>query len=237
MKGIAQDSDSPFVNYDQFEALVKEVREHRKERLLSMDDFNTMSKKENVFILDTRSKAMYDAKHIKGAIHLNFSDFTQANLDALFGSRDVTILIYCNNNIDESELSIPFTVPSAIPFIVPTTISTVDIMQIPQEYFVTKVSIPDYNFEVLVPNFSTAIGSTTNSENEWGKLQIQEGPRPESSPIDVIDTTPPITLALNIPTYINLFGYGYKNVYELKELVSVLDPRISFEGTSVLIGQ
>jgi hypothetical protein len=40
-------------------------------------------------------------------------------------------------------------------------------------------------------------------------------------------------LALNIPTYINLYGYGYKNVYELDELVNVNDKRIEFEGTAV----
>lgn len=43
----------------------------------------------------------------------------------------------------------------------------------------------------------------------------------------------PRMMALNIPTYINLFGYGYHNVYELDELVRVKDPRITFEGTVV----
>ncbi len=43
----------------------------------------------------------------------------------------------------------------------------------------------------------------------------------------------PIQLALNVPTYINLYGYGYQNVYELGELVKVTDPRIQFEGTMV----
>lgn len=43
----------------------------------------------------------------------------------------------------------------------------------------------------------------------------------------------PVMLALNIPTYITLFGYGYKNVYELDELVDVKDPRIEFEGSVV----
>jgi hypothetical protein len=32
-------------------------------------------------------------------------------------------------------------------------------------------------------------------------------------------------MALNIHTYINLYGYGYKNVYELSELVGVYDGR------------
>ena len=43
----------------------------------------------------------------------------------------------------------------------------------------------------------------------------------------------PVTLALNVPTYITLYGYGYRNVYELGELVKVSDPRVSFEGTVV----
>jgi len=43
----------------------------------------------------------------------------------------------------------------------------------------------------------------------------------------------PVMLALNIPTYINLFGYGYRNVYELDELVNVNDPRVTFEGSTV----
>lgn len=42
-----------------------------------------------------------------------------------------------------------------------------------------------------------------------------------------------LTLALNIPTYINLYGYGYRNVYELAELISVFDERILFEGEAV----
>ena len=43
----------------------------------------------------------------------------------------------------------------------------------------------------------------------------------------------PVMLALNVPTYITLYGYGYRNVYELDELVKVSDPRASFEGTVV----
>jgi hypothetical protein len=35
-------------------------------------------------------------------------------------------------------------------------------------------------------------------------------------------------LALNIPTFINLFGYGYENVYELSDYLSENDPRIRF---------
>ena len=43
-----------------------------------------------------------------------------------------------------------------------------------------------------------------------------------------------LTLALNIPTFINLYGYGYRNVYELADLVSVYNSKIEFEGTDVI---
>ena len=39
------------------------------------------------------------------------------------------------------------------------------------------------------------------------------------------------TMALNIPTYINLYGYHYRNVFELSDLVSVDNPLLEFEGT------
>jgi hypothetical protein len=43
----------------------------------------------------------------------------------------------------------------------------------------------------------------------------------------------PLMMALNIPTYVNLYGYGYRNIYELDELVNVSDSRITFEGSIV----
>ncbi|MEZ5997187.1 MAG: rhodanese-like domain-containing protein [Hyphomonas sp.] len=35
-----------------------------------------------------------------------------------------------------------------------------------------------------------------------------------------------IELALNVPTFINLYGYGYTNIYELKGMHSIQDPEI-----------
>lgn len=150
------------VDYDAFEKLVAEVKEHRRSRLIDLETFKKMAKEDKVIILDTRSDEMYKSKHVKGAIHLNFSDFTQDNLAAIIPSPDYKILIYCNNNFDDD-----------------------------QKYFATKSAKPAF----------------TNRKD--------------------------ITLALNIPTYINLYGYGYKNVYELSELISVFLPVIEFEGTAV----
>ena len=41
-----------------------------------------------------------------------------------------------------------------------------------------------------------------------------------------------ISLALNVPTYIHLYGYGYRNIYELDELVDINDPRLQLGGMS-----
>ena len=46
----------------------------------------------------------------------------------------------------------------------------------------------------------------------------------KGDPIYMAGKMPP--LALNIPTFINLYGYGYKNVYELRDLIDVKDSRV-----------
>jgi hypothetical protein len=164
------------VSYDDFKQLVSTVEAHRKERLIDLDTFLQWSKEENVVILDTRSDFRFERKHVKGAIHLAFTDFTQDNLRNLIPDENTKILIYCNNNFDDDQVD-----------------------------FATKIAIRK---DMIV----------TQAPKQQAQFRPQEKP---------------IMLALNIPTYINLYGYGYRNVYELSELVNVKDPRISFEGTVV----
>ncbi len=140
------------VDYSSFSKLTVEVEQLRLDRLISIHEFNTMAQEENTIILDTRSKAAFDRKHFKGAIHLNFSDFTTEKLAKVIPSKNTRILIYCNNNISNDPQNFP------------------------------------------------------------GKL-------------------PP--LALNIPTFINLVGYGYENIYELENLLEEDYALLAFEGTDV----
>lgn len=179
-----KDYPKPYVDFDYFENLTKEVKAHRAERLISFNQFKKMSKQEGVIVLDTRSKEMYDRRHIKGAVHLNFSNFTQDNLAGIIPSFDTKILIYCNNNFKQDK-----------PEIV--------------EVFPSKMAMPP-----------TLIEKAKNNNSE------------DRSSNDII---PEKTLALNIPTYINLYGYGYKNVYELNELVSTTTQGLEFEGTDVVL--
>ncbi|WP_299244021.1 rhodanese-like domain-containing protein [uncultured Aquimarina sp.] len=140
------------VDYNSFLEITEEVMEYRKNRLIPLDQFLDFTKDNGTVLLDTRSEAAYNRKHLKGSIHLNFSDFTEEKLAKLIPDKKTRILIYCNNNIDGDTLNFP---------------------------------------------------------------------------------TKSIQLALNIPTFINLYGYGYKNIYELSSLVPIRDERLKFTGTEV----
>lgn len=166
--------NASYVDFDRFLELAQEVREHRAERMVSIGEFNEMAKEENTIILDTRSKTAYDAKHIAGAIHLNFSDFTQTSLARMIPDTNTRILIYCNNNILDDEF-----------------------------FFPTKSLSP-------IEREKMHLKSLPNGPKEF-----------------------PLTMALNVPTYINLFGYGYRNVYELADLISIYYHDIKFEGSEV----
>lgn len=140
------------VDYDGFQHMTADVAGYRETRKLSPADFAAKSQEPGVMVLDTRSKAAYDQIHVKGAVHLNFSDFTKESLARVVPDKDTTILIYCNNNVD---------------------------------------------------NGGPALVS-------------------KSAP-----------LALNIPTFINLYGYGYKNIYELDALIEIDNQHIEWAGKQV----
>ena len=135
------------VDYRGFVGMTQEVQEYREGRLVGIEKFNAMAKEKGTIILDTRSKWAFDAFHIKGAVHLNFSDFTNEKLAKVIPLKTTRILIYCNNNF----------------------------------------------------------------------ANIDKKPAIQSKMVE---------LALNIPTFINLYGYGYKNIYELSENLKVTDKRL-----------
>ncbi len=44
-----------------------------------------------------------------------------------------------------------------------------------------------------------------------------------------------VALALNIPTFINLHGYGYRNVWELADVIASRDPATGWVGSGALV--
>ena len=137
---------NPKINMPGFLRMSSEVQTYRKSRLIDIETFNQFAKDEKTIILDTRSKSAYDKVHMKGAIHLNFADFTTQKLAKVIPDQSTRILIYCNNNLQSK-----------------------------------KEALMDKRVE----------------------------------------------LALNIPTFINLYGYGYHNIYELNDYLAEDDTRVA----------
>ena len=140
------------VDYPAFAQLTTEVMEYRRTRLVDLDTFLRMAAETNTIVLDARSESAYARQHLKGAVGLNFSEFTTDKLAKVIPSKKTRVLIYCNNNVAGD-----------------------------------------------VKNFRTKR----------------------------------FALALNIPTFVNLYGYGYENIYELSELIPVDHAGWEFEGTDV----
>lgn len=92
------------------------------------------------------------------------------------------------------------------------------------------------NLAKVIPSFETTILIYCNNNFDGNQTDFASKialPRPKSGngvATQFAAQEKPIMMALNIPTYVNLYGYGYRNVYELHELVKVKDPRIAFEG-------
>lgn len=214
LKSETKPAGSPLVNFDDYLDLAIKVKEYRKDRLVTLEQFKKMALESNTVILDTRSDSMFKVKHIKGAIHLDFTDFTQDNLERLIPDKNTRILIYCNNNFLFMETP-RFEDPS----------------------FASKVSRTDeYTFDLsksMLPVIDTLDVSSYQVSPKNEKIQTIE-----KKPVEIKKTekiaTKPITLALNIPTFINLVGYGYENIYELGELVIISQEILEFEGTSVV---
>jgi hypothetical protein len=106
----------------------------------------------------------------------------------------------------------------------------------------THLAFTDFtqdNLKKVIPTFETTILIYCNNNFDGNQTDFASKialPRPK--PASALATqfasqAKPLMMALNIPTYVNLYGYGYRNVYELHELVKVNDPRIAFEGSIV----
>jgi phage shock protein E len=141
---------SPQVDYKGFKDLTAEVYEYRRDRVVPLKDFKARAAKPGVLLLDARTPSAFARGHIKGAINMPFTDFTDEALrEAIGDDPNREILIYCNNN------------------------------------FVDDVA------PVMLKS---------------------------------------VRLALNIQTFINLYGYGYRNIYELGGAYSIKDREIEWRS-------
>lgn len=146
------DISNPAIDMEGFLKISADAARHRETRRLTEDEFIAKSREPGVMILDARSKEKYDQLHIKGSVNLSFPDITIESLGLMFPVKNVTILIYCNNNFKNAEEPFPAKMAKA---------------------------------------------------------------------------------SLNLSTYISLYTYGYRNIYELGPLLDLRTSKFEFESRSI----
>src|SRR5687767_1302196 len=94
----AQTIDNPAIDMAGYLRVGAEAAVHRESRRVSEDDFIRMSNDPGTIVLDARSREKYDELHIRGALHLSFSDIAAEEVRRLIPDRNTRLLIYCTNN-------------------------------------------------------------------------------------------------------------------------------------------
>ena len=137
----AMAAPNPQIDYAGFLRRAEALAPVREAHRLAWPEFVRRARAEGALLLDARSESAFRRGHIRGAVNLPFSDFTDESLRAVIGDDPSRpIFIYCNNNFTDNRAPV-----------------------------VTKR----------------------------------------------------VDMALNIPTFVNLHGYGYANVWELADLISM----------------
>ena len=140
---------NPQVDYAGFAQLTGDLAKVRASHRLGWQQFARAAQAEGALLLDARSADAFARGHLKGAVNLPFTDFTDDALAAVIGANpNRPIYIYCNNNFRDHR----------------------------------------------------------------APVMLKRAP-----------------MALNIPTFINLHGYGYRNVWELADVIGTGDAGVAWE--------
>jgi 3-mercaptopyruvate sulfurtransferase SseA len=109
----AEPIPNQLIDYKEFQKIVATSASERESHRLTEPQFIEAMADKNAVLLDARSSSKYDLRHIRGAVNLPFTDFTAGTLEKVIPSKDVKILIYCNNNFEGSPVSFASKAPSA----------------------------------------------------------------------------------------------------------------------------
>ncbi len=104
---------NPAIDMPAFLGLTREAAALRETHRVTEAEFLRLSRQPGTVVLDARSQEKYDLLHVRGALHLDFSDIAVASLERLIPDRSTRILIYCNNNFSGAEDPFPSKLPAA----------------------------------------------------------------------------------------------------------------------------
>jgi len=89
---------NPAIDALGFQVIVGEAMKERTTHRLTEEEFLKGMSEPNTLILDARSAKFYALRHVKGAVNLPFTEFTDETLARVIPTKKTRILIYCNNN-------------------------------------------------------------------------------------------------------------------------------------------
>src|SRR5262245_22608305 len=93
----AVDVENPAIDMAGYLRVAAEAAQHRQARRVSEEEFLRLRAEPGTVVLDARSRAKYDERHVAGAINLSFPDIAIESLQRTLPDKNTRILIYCNN--------------------------------------------------------------------------------------------------------------------------------------------
>jgi 3-mercaptopyruvate sulfurtransferase SseA len=109
----AEPIPNKLIDYKEFQKIVAETAKEREAHRLTEVQFIKAMVDTNAVLLDARTAARYEQRHIRGAVNLPFTEFTADTLAKVIPAKGTKVLIYCNNNFLGSPVSFASKAPSA----------------------------------------------------------------------------------------------------------------------------
>ena len=125
----------------------------RSTRRLTTEAFVKMAAEPNTIVFDARSKDSHEKLRIAGSINLPYTEMAVSTLERLIPLKDTRILIYCRNNLVDSEPATPVKPAVALPT-VRVNRATVEVVRefiYPTEFDPPKIPAAGLN----IPTFIT----------------------------------------------------------------------------------
>lgn len=110
---FAETITNRLIDYGGFQKIVQTTAPVREERRLTEAQFIAAMGEKDVVLLDARSASRYEMRHIRGAVSLPFTEFTEETLARVIPTKNTKVLIYCNNNFENSPRAFASKAPSA----------------------------------------------------------------------------------------------------------------------------
>ncbi len=112
-QAAARPIPNELIDYPKFLQIAREVQPVRAKRRLTEEQFAAIAAEPGTVVLDARSADKFKLRHIKGAVSLPFTDFTERSLAKALPEKTTRVLIYCNNNFGSAPVSLAAKSPPA----------------------------------------------------------------------------------------------------------------------------